>query len=189
MNEVITKAKTANLIGIFLIIPFSLIYILPFWLNWKEQSLIIIRQIKTGLSLFDNNIIDSTIIIISPVLVITIGIIIHEMIHGFFMLIFSKKADSIKFGFRKDVLVPFAHCKVPLSSGQMLIVAIAPWIILGLIPFIFSLIYGNLILWFVGFSMTLGAIGDFIYVFLILKTGLNVKIIDHDKEIGFKIVD
>lgn len=188
MNEVIIKAKTANLIGLFLIIPFSMAFILPFWLNRKEQSIIAVRQIKTGLSLFDNNIINSIIIIISPVIVVSIGIIIHEMIHGLFMLLFSKRRDAIKFGFHKDIFVPFAHCKVPLVSGQMFIVAIAPWIILGLIPFILSLINGNLIFWFVGFSMTLAAIGDFIYAFLILKTGFNIKIIDHDKEIGFKIV-
>jgi hypothetical protein len=189
MNEVIARAKTANLIGLLLIIPFSLAFILPFWIKWSEQSLIVVKEINIALSFFDNTIIDSVVIIISPVILVSIGVVIHELIHGLFMLLFSKRPDSIKFGFRKDVFIPFTHCKVPLGSGQMFIVVIAPWIILGLIPFVLSMNNGNPVVWFIGFSMTLAAIGDFVYAFLILKTGFNVRIIDHDKEIGFKIVD
>jgi hypothetical protein len=37
--------------------------------------------------------------------------------------------------------------------------------------------------------MTIGAIGDLIYAYLILKTGLGKMILDHDCEVGFKIVD
>jgi len=36
------------------------------------------------------------------------------------------------------------------------------------------LVNGNFVLWVLGFSITLGAVGDFIYVFLIFKVGLII---------------
>lgn len=189
MKEVTTKAKRANNIAILISIPISLVIISSFWFNYKEESLLKMKEINTLLSLSDNNIIDTIIVVMTPAILITLFMVIHEMIHGVFMLIFSKKRNSVQFGFRKDVFVPFAHCKEILVSWKMLVVILAPWLIIGLIPFVISLINGNLILWFLGFAMTLGAIGDFIYAFLIFKVGLNIKIIDHDKEIGFRMIN
>lgn len=37
--------------------------------------------------------------------------------------------------------------------------------------------------------MTLGAVGDFIYTYLIFKVGLNHKLLDHNSKVGFMIID
>ncbi len=185
MKTTFIKAKKVNLIGIIIAIPIILVIIFSYWMKWADQAIESVNQVGVALSLFDNAIIDSIITIITPVIVITIGIIVHELIHGAFILLFTKNKNKLKFGFNKEAFVPYAHCKVPLIAWQMLIVALAPGIILGLIPFSISLINGNVILWFIGFAMILGAIGDFIYAYLILKIGLNKKILDHPSEVGF----
>lgn len=190
MKEVFIKTKKVNLMGFILISPIAVLMIIPFWLKWNEQAKVSLKMIKTLLSFFDNRLLDTVIIVIAPSVLIIIGIIIHELIHGFFMVIFSKEGmKSVKLGIIKRSFIFYAHCKEPLSAKNMLIISLAPFVFLGLIPSIYAFISGNLTFWFFGFSMTVGAVGDLIYAFLILKAGLGKMLLDHDSEVGFKIID
>jgi len=190
MKEVFLKAKKVNMMALILILPISFLITMPFLVKWSSHIRGSLKMIKALLSVFDNKLLDTIIIIFAPTVLIFIGIVIHELIHGFFMAIFSKDGiKSVKFGIMKQSFVFYAHCKEPLLAKNMLIVSLAPFVFLGLIPTIYSFISGSLIIWFIGFSMTIGAIGDFIYAYLILKTGLGKMILDHDCEVGFKIVD
>lgn len=190
MKEITLNGRKVRIVGFISLVPISLIMISPFWTKWSETIWLNLKKIKESLSLFDNDLFDTFITLGATLLVIFIGIIFHELIHGFFMKIFTwNTIGAVKFGFRKEQLVPYAHCRKSLISWQMLIVALAPFVLLGLIPYLISLINGNLVLLYIGLVMTLSAVGDFIYAFLIIKTGLSVKIIDHDTEVGFRILN
>ena len=190
MKEVFVKAKKVNGIGFIIILPIAVLMIIPFFVKWGSHTKVSLKMIKSLLSVFDNKLIDSIITIFAPVALIFIGIIIHELIHGVFMVIFSKDGmKSVKFGITKQSFILYAHCKEPLLAKNMLIISLAPFVFLGLIPTIYAFVSGDLVVWFVGFSMTIGAVGDFIYAYLILKTGLGKMILDHDTEVGFKIMD
>ncbi|TLX76186.1 DUF3267 domain-containing protein [Labilibacter sediminis] len=167
MKEIIIKAKEANRIGVLLILPISLVLIIPYLLQWKDEAIVSIKEIGLALSVTGNNLVDTLITVFTPVVIIAIGVVLHEMIHGLFMLIFSGNRKAVKFGFRRDPFMPYAHCSKALISRQMIIVCLAPWIILGLVPFVISLVNGNLVLLLFGASMTYAAVGDFIYTILI----------------------
>jgi hypothetical protein len=160
-----------------------------FWFLWSNMAINEIRGLKKALSPTGVNWVDSIITIFSPVAVISVGAIVHEFIHGIVMLVFTKKIKSVKIGFRLEILLPYAHCKEPLTVFQMLIVVLAPWIVLGLIPFIISLGNGSVILWFVGVSMTILSVGDFIYTALLYRLSRYYLVLDHDSKIGFYLID
>jgi hypothetical protein len=189
MKDIFIKKRDANLIGLVSILPLAMLIIIPFWIKWGKQTRVSLKMIKNSLSIFDDKLLDILVIVFAPTVFIFIGIILHELIHGFFMVLFSKKGfKSVKFGIVKKHLIPYAHCKEPLISKKMLVVSLAPFFFLGLIPIIYAFETGSLSVWFMGFAMTLGSVGDFIYAYLILKSGLNHLILDHDSEVGFKII-
>lgn len=188
MKDVFIKTKDVNLIGVVSILPLAMLIIIPFWMKWGKQTKVSLKMIKRTLSIFDDKLLDTLVIVLAPTVFILIGIIIHELIHGVFMALFSKESfKSVKFGIVSKSLIPYAHCKEPLISKKMLIISLAPFFFLGFIPIIYAFVTGSLTIWFMGFSMTLCSVGDFIYAYLILKIGLNHMILDHESEVGFKI--
>lgn len=140
--------------------------------------------------LFDNKFMNSILIVLIIILLFFVLIVIHEFIHGVFIALFSKKGwSSVRFGFDAKHLMPFASAREALYSFKMLIVVLAPFIVLGLFPFLYGFFYNDLFFLFVGYFMTLCAIGDFIYAYLIITKALNTIIKDHPSKVGFIIVD
>lgn len=190
MKEVFVNAKKINRIGLVSILPIVVLIIVPFWIKWGDSTRISIKTIKDSLSISENNVINGLIIIFAPTVLIFTGILVHELIHGLFMVVFSKKGiESVKIGFQKKTLMVYAHCKEPLVAKKMLIISLAPFVFLGLIPVLYAFISGSFVACFFGLVMSISAIGDFIYSYLILKTGLEKKILDHNSEVGFKIME
>ncbi|MEM8522759.1 DUF3267 domain-containing protein [Flavobacterium sp. PL12] len=190
MKEVIIRTKVVNILAFVTILPITAAIIIPFCIKWGSTIKFSIKIIKTSLSIFNNKLLDNIIIIITPIILIFTAIIIHELIHCLFMAIFSKNGiKSVNIGIKKETLVLYAHCSEPLMGKKMLIVSLAPFVILGIFPTIYAFIFGNLIACFIGLSMSIGAIGDLIYSYLILKTGLKKMMLDHGSEIGFRIID
>ena len=190
MKEIYIESKKVHIIGILLSFPIILIFISIIFLKWDEVFKQNLKEIKESLLIFDNKKANTILILLAPNLILVIGIIIHEFIHGIFMALFSKNGwKSVRFGFIKKQLMPFANCLEPLTSKQMLVVSLAPFFILSLLPSLYGMLFGDLFCFFIGFSMTLGAVGDFIYSHLIFKTGLNNKLLDHKSKVGFIIID
>ncbi|WPO80242.1 DUF3267 domain-containing protein [Flavobacterium sp. KACC 22761] len=190
MKEISIDSKKVQLWGILISIPIILVFLLILFFNWGEVFNQNLKDIKASIQIFDSKIANTILIFLVPNLIIFTAIIVHELIHGFFMALFSKKGwKSVKFGFIKKHLMPFANCTEPLKSKKMLIVSLSPFFILGLLPSIYGFLFKDLVFLFIGFSMTLGAVGDFIYAYLILKAGLNHTLLDHKSQVGFIIID
>ena len=122
--------------------------------------------------------------------VILLGIIVHELIHGIGWVIFGKQPFSnIKFGILWSSLTPYAHLKVPIEVNAYRIGAFLPGLIVGIIPFILSVILGNGNLFWFGLLHTIAAGGDWIVLWMIrnLKPGTLVE--DHPTRAGCFVIE
>lgn len=150
-----------NIFAFIVLIIFTALLGGPFYLIWGINNASIQ---KFGLELF---------------IVYIFGIVIHELIHGLFFVIFSKnKFKSVKFGIKPKHGAAYCICTEPLKIKHFIIVTIMPAIILGFIPGLISLILGNI--YFLVFSLIfiMGASGDFLVIFKMIKENKEDYAID-----------
>jgi len=170
----------ANLYAIFSIIPVLILYGVPFVLLWRNTfSKVALKNFidEFTLGIWGN--------FVSILLVMTIGIIAHELIHGITWAMYTKNGfKSIKFGVLWKVLTPYCHCSEPLKVKHYITGAIMPAIILGFLPFVYSLFTGNALWLFFGIFFTMSAVGDFLIVNLVRKENMNSLVLDHPSEVG-----
>ncbi len=123
------------------------------------------------------------------IVVMILGIVVHELIHGATWAIFTKKGfKSMKFGILKEYLTPYCHCKEPLKVRAYSIGAIMPAIILGFIPSILAIWTGSLGMLLFGIFFTVSAMGDFMIIYLIHKEDKNTWVQDHPSEAGYYLL-
>lgn len=117
---------------------------------------------------------------------LAVSIPIHEGFHGLGWVSFCKeKWKSIQFGVMWDSFTPYCHCREPLSVQQYYIGLLLPCTILGWIPCIFGVIFGNGFWLLFGLMSILLAGGDLTIGCIICKyLGKDVRILDHPNECG-----
>jgi hypothetical protein len=114
-----------------------------------------------------------------------IGVVIHELIHGFFAMKFSKQGmKSIKFGIYWKFLTPYCHCKEPLTVRDYRIVLLSPLIILGIIPTIIGFIIGQNGIYGFGLLFILAAGGDLIIFWSLRNENKNTLALDSPDKCG-----
>lgn len=115
-------------------------------------------------------------------------IVVHELIHGLVWGLFAKGGrKSVSFGFIARYLTPYCSCSEPLPRHAYIIGALAPTVVLGLLPVLASYALGSLPLFLVGALMIIGGGGDMAIALKLLRfnpDGENVLLIDHPYEIG-----
>ncbi|MDF2474800.1 MAG: hypothetical protein K0S24_283 [Sphingobacterium sp.] len=168
----------ANIFALFLFIPIILLYTLPFYLIWgrNENPFVFIKNILEITSL------SSALL---GVLVVVIGVVVHELIHGITWSCYTKNGfRSIKFGILMKMLTPYCHCKEPLRVRQYIIGALMPSIILGIIPIMYAWYSGNIHILLFAIFFTVSAAGDFMIVQLIWREDMRSLVLDHPSEAG-----
>jgi hypothetical protein len=114
-----------------------------------------------------------------------LGILIHELIHGITFSFFAKTGfKAINFGVLWKMLTPYCHCKEPLLVKHYIIGGIMPAFILGFLPFMYSLLFGNLVLLIFAIFFTVAAFGDFYIIYLLRNENKNSLVLDHPSEVG-----
>ena len=168
----------ANVFGVLILIPIGLLFGLPFYFIWKPQ--LDIKQYLDSAGPLGAGL---GFLLIFGILIL--GIVLHELIHGIIWAKFAKEGfKSIKFGVLWEMLTPYCHCKEALNVRQYIIGAIAPAIILGIIPAIIAIMTGNLGLLIFGMLFTMAAGGDFLIINLIRKESSSDLVQDHPSEAG-----
>ncbi|QOW11173.1 DUF3267 domain-containing protein [Kaistella flava (ex Peng et al. 2021)] len=125
---------------------------------------------------------------LTPLIILLLGIVAHELIHGiFFALYASKGIKSITFGILWKTLTPYCHCKEPLKIKHYIIALLAPLLILGVIPSVFGLIGGNGFFLIFGIFFSAAAAGDLMIYLLIRKENREDYVQDHPSEAGYYI--
>ena len=179
-NDFIKEKKTINLAkanvdALKYLLLFIVLFAVPFYLIWGFKIPKIDRE---------NLILKA----LTPLFALLVGIIIHELIHGFFFALYASKGiKSIKFGILWKTLTPYCHCKDPLKIKHYIIALLAPLLILGIIPSVFSLMTGNLFLLILGIIFSATAAGDIMIYFLIKKENAEDYVQDHPSEAGYYI--
>jgi hypothetical protein len=168
----------ANVFGILIIIPIVLIFGLPYYFIWKPK--IGVDHIIPDFG-FHGEVLEILLIFI----ILVVGIVVHELIHGITWARYTKNGFmSIKFGVIWKKLTPYCHCIEPLTVSQYIKGAIAPAIVLGVIPSLLALFIGHLGLLIFGIFFTVAAGGDFLIVNLIWKENKDDLVQDHPSEVG-----
>lgn len=108
--------------------------------------------------------------VIIGLLVFILGIVVHELIHGIFIAIFSKNGfKDIKFGIStSEVIAPYCDFKEDLNIWEFRICAIMPTIVLAFIPIILGFIIHDFIYLLGGCLFLIAGAGDF-YLLWITK--------------------
>ena len=115
-------------------------------------------------------------------------IFVHELTHALgFMLLGKVSLKNIKFGFKRDALSPYMHCKVGVPINVYRTAILLP-VIVGAIPLVWGIITGNMLVYLFGILTFISGYGD-IYVLWLLKDAppdLIVK--DHPQKLGCTVV-
>ena len=118
-------------------------------------------------------------------LLYAVSIFVHEFIHGFFWHFpCKKKWGSIDFGFNPKNITPYCHCCEALSVPVYFWGAIAPTLILGVLPIIIGIFSGILFLVTLGVVGVVGGCGDILVIWT-LRKHKDCQLFDHPYEVGY----
>ncbi len=122
--------------------------------------------------------------------VVLLGIVVHELIHAISWVIFGHKSFSaIRFGFQWKTLTPYAHLEEPVEVNAYRMGAFTPGLVLGILPYVLSLLFGDGNLFWFSFVHVSAAGGDWLILWLIrnVKSGMLVE--DHPTHAGCYVLE
>ncbi len=159
---------SANAFGAMAAIPMGAVLVIPYLLIWG------------------NNLIPFQFGFIPAMIVLVVGIVIHELMHGFAWALFAKSGvKSIEYGMKWKYLTPYCHCAEPLKVKHYRIGAAMPMIALGLIPAAIAMITGNGQMFLFGLVFTIAGAGDVVGLITLRKFNGDEWVQDHPDEVGF----
>lgn len=184
-RELTMNMAEANMYAIVFVVPILLLFGLPYYLIW-------LRDISTDTIIAYINEHERMMKLgfVWVLIAMGLGIVLHELIHGFAFLLFCKKGiKSIQFGIQWKFLTPYCHCKEPLKVQHYIIGALMPAVILGFIPACAGLITGRLIPLLFGLFFSFAAGGDFLIVWLLRKQPKDAMVMDHESKVGCYLLE
>ena len=128
--------------------------------------------------------------IIPLFVIIVLGIFVHELIHGVtWMIIGGKDFSAVKFGFQWKTVTPYAHLKEPMEVNVYRISVIMPGLLLGILPYLLSLLLANANLFWFSLIHTSAAGGDFLILWLIRNVKAGSLVEDHPTNAGCYMIE
>ena len=162
----------ANIVVIFVSIPVAILQFAIFFLVHGLRKM----ETTLGLGLF--------------LVVLFLGVLAHELIHGLAWVIFGGKSFSaIKFGFQWKTLTPYAHLKEPVEINAYRIGGFMPGFFLGILPYIMSIVLGDGNLFWFGLIHTAAAGGDWLILWLIRNVKAGSQVEDHPTNAGCYVIE
>lgn len=123
-------------------------------------------------------------------LVIVLGVVIHEIIHGIAWAIAGRKPwTSIKFGFQTKTLTPYCHITEPLEVNAYRIGAAMPGLVVGILPYVYSLMNGDINWFWFSLVHTSAAGGDWLVLWLIRNVKAGSLVEDHPSRAGCYVLE
>jgi hypothetical protein len=174
----------ATFFGVFVLVAAILLFGIPFCFIWPEKIEKVIDTIRNNytMGLQERSLMFIKNLVIVLVIVLPL-LIIHELVHGLFYSIFSEKGfKSLKFGFVPRKLIAYCDCTEVLKMNHFRIGTIMPFILMGIIPTIISILIGNIILLFWGIIFISVGYVDLLGCLKLLKEKKESWIIFNAKE-------
>ena len=103
----------------------------------------------------------------------------HELLHGLAYKCFGRK---VKFGFKIIYAYTMDITGKPIEARKFLVVLLTPLVVMSIVGLLLNNFVGDIIL----ILNTLGASGDIYMCYLVLKYGIDNKILDSPK--GFDVI-
>lgn len=123
------------------------------------------------------------------IVVVLLGVVVHELIHGISWVIFGHKPFSaIKFGFQWKTFTPYAHLKAPVEVNAYRIGGFMPGFILGILVYVLSLFLGDSNLFWFSLIHTTAAGGDWLVLWLIRNVKAGMLVEDHPTNAGCYVI-
>lgn len=114
-------------------------------------------------------------------------VVVHELIHGITWSCFAEKRfKAISFGIMNETYNPYCTCNEALTRTQYIIGALAPTVILGILPCVIAIAIGSAPFFLLGALMILAGGGDLAICKKLLfhkQTGETIYL-DHPTECG-----
>lgn len=118
------------------------------------------------------------------------GVVVHEWAHGITWAIAGRKPwSSIKFGFQTKTLTPYCHLTEPVEVNAYRIGAVMPGLLVGVLPFAYSLISGDTNWFWFSLVHTSAAGGDWLVLWLIRNVQKNSLVEDHPTQAGCYVLE
>jgi hypothetical protein len=123
------------------------------------------------------------------VVILVVGTLLHEFMHGLSWVYFGGKPFSaIRYGFQWKTLTPYAHCNEPMPVRPYRISAAMPGILLGLVPAFVGIATGQVQVFYFGLFFTLAAAGDALILWMIRKVEAGYLVVDHPSRAGCYVI-
>jgi hypothetical protein len=187
-TEITLSVSKTYLYSLYLLIPIIIFFFIPYIIIWGGE---LSNYWSNKIIRLRNNFILSDFVYYAFrylfwILIILIsGILMHEMLHGFIWIFFTKKGfRSLSFGIMKPDLAPYIHCNEPLPVNAYRAGILIPGVVLGIIPALIGIITGNFKIFIFGFFFTWAASGDFAVLWLIRHLKAPVMVQDHPEMVG-----
>lgn len=168
--EITFEESRWMMIMMLMIIPFYIVGHFLFVVIWKNREPLIDLNVATFIKYFS----------------VLLAIVIHELIHGtVFAMYASGGFRSVKFGFSRTMWSLYCHCTEAIKIKHYRRAGIAPFIILGVMPYILSLATGVNWLKVFGLLLCIGGFGDLLVWIKLLRYDKNLLVRDHPSKMGF----
>ena len=100
-----------------------------------------------------------------------------------------KPFSAIRFGFQWKTFTPYAHLKEPVEVTAYRIGGFMPGFILGILPFVLSLLLGDSNLFWFSLIHTAAAGGDWLILWLIRSVEKGLLVEDHPTKAGCYVLE
>lgn len=157
-----------NVLSIMLTLWVTAAFFIPYALIWGSDSL---------WAVFDGWLL----------LVLVLSVVVHEVLHAVgYTLVGRVSWREVRFGTKW--LMVYVHCRVPMTASAYRIAVVLPGVILGLVPGMMGLAWGNAWLTVYGTLMTISALGDLMILWLIRSVPGDVRVQDHPSAPGCQVL-
>lgn len=173
--------KTANIVSLAILVAAAIVFLLPYYLIWgNEASNATAGEASSAPSWG----------LLAFAVVLVVGIVVHELIHGLFWALYAPSGfKSISFGVIWKMLTPYCHCSAPLKVKHYSIGALAPLVILGIVPAITGVALHSLMTTVFGVIFIASAAGDIMVAWRLRKEPAENTVLDHPTEAGYLVYE
>lgn len=118
------------------------------------------------------------------------GIVVHELIHGLVWGIYApSRFKSISFGVIWKMLTPYCHCSEPMKVKNYMKGALAPLVVLGIIPAAAGVAFASVSVTLFGVIFIASAAGDIMVAWRLRKEPAENTVLDHPSEAGYLVYE